>query len=201
MSQPPTYVPPPEQTPAPKRSNTVLWVVLILGVGAMCVGLVILAAILFPVFSQARLSAQRTACLSNVKQASLSLLMYASDNNDRFPLAREWMDRGISYSRSEESYKCPIVAASNPSGFGFGMNAQLGNLSMIGLSDPHELVLLFESGRVDRNFSGGMGDVVRPGRHGAGSKGSNFGFADGGCRYIVDGSSPGRWVAKVSASR
>jgi prepilin-type N-terminal cleavage/methylation domain-containing protein len=39
----------------------------------------ILAAILFPVFSQAREKARATACLSNMKQLGLAMLMYAED--------------------------------------------------------------------------------------------------------------------------
>lgn len=39
----------------------------------------ILAAILFPVFAQAREKARQTACISNVKQLSLAMLMYAED--------------------------------------------------------------------------------------------------------------------------
>jgi len=46
----------------------------------------ILAAILFPVFAQARESARTISCLSNVKQISLGLLMYVQDYDERFPL-------------------------------------------------------------------------------------------------------------------
>lgn len=45
----------------------------------------ILAAILFPVFAQARVAAQKTVCLSNMKQLALGMTMYLGDNNDRFP--------------------------------------------------------------------------------------------------------------------
>ncbi len=45
----------------------------------------ILAAILFPVFAQAREQARATACLSNVKQLGLGLLMYTQDYDQRFP--------------------------------------------------------------------------------------------------------------------
>jgi prepilin-type N-terminal cleavage/methylation domain-containing protein/prepilin-type processing-associated H-X9-DG protein len=44
----------------------------------------ILAAILFPVFAQARESARQTACLSNVKQIGLGGLLYMSDYDDTF---------------------------------------------------------------------------------------------------------------------
>jgi prepilin-type N-terminal cleavage/methylation domain-containing protein/prepilin-type processing-associated H-X9-DG protein len=44
----------------------------------------ILAAILFPVFAQARDKARSTACLSNLKQISTALLMYAQDFDETF---------------------------------------------------------------------------------------------------------------------
>ena len=42
----------------------------------------ILAAILFPVFSQARESARKTSCLSNLKQLGLATMMYAQDYDE-----------------------------------------------------------------------------------------------------------------------
>jgi prepilin-type N-terminal cleavage/methylation domain-containing protein/prepilin-type processing-associated H-X9-DG protein len=42
----------------------------------------ILAAILFPVFAQAKLAAKKTSDLSNMKQLELAFLMYANDNDD-----------------------------------------------------------------------------------------------------------------------
>src|SRR5204863_41233 len=47
----------------------------------------ILAAILFPVFAQARESARQTACLSNGKQIGLALHMYVQDYDESFPPA------------------------------------------------------------------------------------------------------------------
>ncbi len=45
----------------------------------------ILAAILFPVFAQARATARKTACLSNMKQLTLGMLQYVQDYDERFP--------------------------------------------------------------------------------------------------------------------
>ncbi len=42
----------------------------------------ILAAILFPVFAQARAKARQTACLSNVKQIGLGMMMYTQDYDE-----------------------------------------------------------------------------------------------------------------------
>lgn len=47
----------------------------------------ILAAILFPVFSQARAAARKAACMSNQKQLVLAVLMYAQDYDERLPRA------------------------------------------------------------------------------------------------------------------
>lgn len=44
----------------------------------------ILAAILFPVFAQARAAARKTACLSNMKQLGTSTLMYSQDYDETF---------------------------------------------------------------------------------------------------------------------
>ncbi len=49
----------------------------------------ILAAILFPVFAQAKEAAKKTSCLSNTKQIGLALLMYGNDNDDGYPT---WSD-------------------------------------------------------------------------------------------------------------
>lgn len=47
----------------------------------------ILAAILFPVFAQARAKARQTSCLSNQKQLATGILMYTQDYDEVLPLA------------------------------------------------------------------------------------------------------------------
>ncbi|MGC4044807.1 MAG: DUF1559 domain-containing protein [Armatimonas sp.] len=47
----------------------------------------ILAAILFPVFAQAREKARQTSCLSNQKQLGLALLAYVQDWDETYPVA------------------------------------------------------------------------------------------------------------------
>src|SRR3569833_1417203 len=45
----------------------------------------IIAAILFPVFAQAREKARQTVCASNLHQQGLAMLQYAEDNDSCFP--------------------------------------------------------------------------------------------------------------------
>jgi len=46
----------------------------------------ILAAILFPVFAQARDKARQASCLNNQKQIGLGILMYAQDYDETYPM-------------------------------------------------------------------------------------------------------------------
>jgi prepilin-type N-terminal cleavage/methylation domain-containing protein/prepilin-type processing-associated H-X9-DG protein len=47
----------------------------------------ILAAILFPVFAQAREKARQTSCLNNLRQYSTATLMYVQDYDEAFPMS------------------------------------------------------------------------------------------------------------------
>jgi prepilin-type N-terminal cleavage/methylation domain-containing protein/prepilin-type processing-associated H-X9-DG protein len=52
----------------------------------------ILAAILFPVFAQAREKARQTSCLSNMKQQGTAMMMYVQDYDDTY--AQVWYQAG-----------------------------------------------------------------------------------------------------------
>jgi prepilin-type N-terminal cleavage/methylation domain-containing protein len=56
----------------------------------------ILAAILFPVFAQAKMAAKKTAALSNIKQLGLANIMYMGDYDDRFAIGMgdDWWGPG-----------------------------------------------------------------------------------------------------------
>lgn len=49
----------------------------------------ILAAILFPVFSQAKEAAKKSACLSNLRQIGTAFFLYQGDYDDRLPDRRD----------------------------------------------------------------------------------------------------------------
>jgi len=62
-----------------KRAFTLIELLVVIAIIA------ILAAILFPVFAQAKLAAKKAASLSNQKQLGLGILMYANDYDDLYP--------------------------------------------------------------------------------------------------------------------
>jgi prepilin-type N-terminal cleavage/methylation domain-containing protein/prepilin-type processing-associated H-X9-DG protein len=49
----------------------------------------ILAAILFPVFAQAREKARQTSCTSNLKQLATGIMMYVQDYDEMFPRSNQ----------------------------------------------------------------------------------------------------------------
>jgi len=57
----------------------------------------ILAAILFPVFAQAKLAAKKTADLSNLKQTGLAFFMYGNDADDILPNGDEYGEKDQTY--------------------------------------------------------------------------------------------------------
>ncbi len=81
----------------------------------------ILAAILFPVFAQAREKARQISCLSNLKQIGLGLVMYNQDYDETMPLAFAGIDPinngGVNvipidsqlkpYIKNDQVWKCP----------------------------------------------------------------------------------------------
>jgi prepilin-type N-terminal cleavage/methylation domain-containing protein/prepilin-type processing-associated H-X9-DG protein len=85
----------------------------------------ILAAILFPVFAQARSKARQVSCLSNLRQIGTAVATYRDDYEGITPIIREcspapgwtpcqagkvtlgWMDFLLPYTKSYSIFKCP----------------------------------------------------------------------------------------------
>ncbi len=73
----------------------------------------ILAAILFPVFAQAKLAAKKTVDLSNMKQIGTMFLLYGQDYDDKFPLTsfpskgNSWPLRCQAYIKNWDMFRSP----------------------------------------------------------------------------------------------
>ena len=66
----------------------------------------ILAAILFPVFAQAREKARQTSCLSNLKQIGTATMLYADDYDECLPLMLNNVEPQYSYFKAQAGYPC-----------------------------------------------------------------------------------------------
>lgn len=72
----------------------------------------ILAAILFPVFAQAKLAAKKSVDMSNMNQIGKAIMMYAGDNDDRTMHVDHTSEYGwfvplYSYVKSQEVFRTP----------------------------------------------------------------------------------------------
>jgi prepilin-type N-terminal cleavage/methylation domain-containing protein/prepilin-type processing-associated H-X9-DG protein len=84
----------------------------------------ILAAMLFPVFAQAREKARQTTCASNMKQIGLAMMQYAQDNDEKLHATMfncrynppngwsgcnsgHWSIPYLPYAKNVEIWRCP----------------------------------------------------------------------------------------------
>jgi len=76
----------------------------------------ILAAILFPVFSQARENARKASCLSNMHQIDLGNLQYVQDYDEKFPLNRfDWPNVPYTWREAVQPYIKNLDVFKDPS--------------------------------------------------------------------------------------
>ena len=104
-----------------KRSRNAFTLIELLVVIAI---IAILAAILFPVFAQAKAAAKKTADLSNMSQIGKSIMLYANDWDDRSMVTDHesgylWYTPLFSYVKSNDVFRTPAyqrVAVQNDEG-------------------------------------------------------------------------------------
>lgn len=82
----------------------------------------ILAAILFPVFAQAREKARAISCTSNMKQLGTSVMMYVQDYDEVFPIGTpdawwpSWPTLVQPYVKNLQVFRCPDDSFNQPAG-------------------------------------------------------------------------------------
>jgi prepilin-type N-terminal cleavage/methylation domain-containing protein/prepilin-type processing-associated H-X9-DG protein len=134
----------------------------------------ILAAILFPVFAQAREKARATACLSNGKQIGLGIMMYSQDYDEMYPHNHQawaggsesigyaaWTQEIHPYLKNTDIFSCPsrksqsVVIINGPAGaLKIPYNYNIGGSEFV-----------FKSGRNDNAYeqaSVGMAQIGKP---------------------------------------
>lgn len=83
----------------PSRAFTLIELLVVIAIIA------ILAAILFPVFAQARAAARKATCLSNMKQIALGILMYVQDYDEMGTPKRAFTDPSAWFTGKEIIWK------------------------------------------------------------------------------------------------
>ena len=142
----------------------------------------ILAAMLLPALSKAKIKAQALSCMNNTRQVTLAWIMYGGDNNDQLLDARSWLagahnvenDAGSDFvdlekklpasalnfnlGRNVKVYKCPgdprISTMTNPRGYeGMPVSRSLSMNSWFGEGWGAEPYVIFRK----------SSDLTRPG--------------------------------------
>lgn len=117
------------------------------------------------------------SCLSNVKQLCLACLMYAQDNNERYPRLEGFTKAIMPYVKNSTIFVCPDRKSPHQ---GYALNPSLSGARIARISRPAETVLLYE---------GASGKPVFP--H---SGKTTVGFADGHCAMMTPAQVRGlRW--------
>jgi len=173
----------------------------------------ILAAILFPVFARAREKARQTACLSNIKQLGLAVMMYAQDYDERLPRHCQqpasganytWCKATEPYTKNAQIFQCPNMAtwrneANMCGGYTYNLS-RLPDGTTVGCTEqtlaritaPAGLLMITES-QDDANAVAWCGywgrDTNTPDPSyvhptGRHNEGSNVGYADGHAKWL-----------------
>jgi prepilin-type N-terminal cleavage/methylation domain-containing protein/prepilin-type processing-associated H-X9-DG protein len=131
----------------------------------------ILAAILFPVFAQARENARKAACLSNMHQIDLANLQYVQDYDEKFPLNRfdwpnvpyTWREAVQPYVKNLDVFKDPAFPDARvdtscwgspqvPKSYAYNghklnMDGSNGSLSLAAIQSPAQTLLIADMSR------------------------------------------------------
>jgi prepilin-type N-terminal cleavage/methylation domain-containing protein/prepilin-type processing-associated H-X9-DG protein len=110
----------------------------------------ILAAILFPVFAQAREKARQISCASNMKQLALGIVMYVQDSDELFPEAYDGRTLPACDSPGDAGGWCPADTRDNSHWQG-RIAPYLKSVGIFGCADDAD------GGHVDLNGGGATG--------------------------------------------
>lgn len=182
--QQPPGEPPPSQPP--KSNTNLIWVIVGVCFACVLISVGVMAAVMFPVFSQAKHAAKKTATLTNAKQHALGLLMYAADYDDRMP-SKHWCDLSMPYTKNEMLYSSLILSEGGSVRYDFAFGGTLQGETLMAVDDVANTFMTFESKNNSKNQVGGIELVPLPGRYrtpeGTASCAS---FTDGSARFVTD---------------
>ncbi len=144
------------QNQNPPKTSKILWIVLAVVLGFSCLACVILAAILLPMFSQAKQMSYRTKSMSNIKMIGTGIIMYTNDYDDVLPKSVDWQTSLKPYVMMPTVFMPPYQK--DPGGYAF--NKVLSGVSLTTIAEPQYTPMVFESSQSGENIAGGV-EILR----------------------------------------
>ncbi len=155
---------------APRQNNlTWLWIVLGVGCGCSVLAMMVLAAILFPVFKQAGSKVKSTICISNLRNLGTAVQMYVQDYDDKFPIADSWADRTYPYFKNYNVTRCPSVSATDKGKYGYAYNDKIAGVRYAKIKNPAISPLIYDSSNLQKSAHDAFTSLPVPARHGNGN--------------------------------
>jgi prepilin-type processing-associated H-X9-DG protein len=131
------------------------------------------AAMLLPALAKAKGRAQSIACMNNLRQLSMGVLMYTQGNGNKYPPSDQWCDAVRVNVGSAKVFQCP--GDSQGSRSDYALNQNLSELPMNKVKNAARTVMIFECDG-GWNQRGGRESALKASRHAGGVM---VGFADG----------------------
>jgi prepilin-type processing-associated H-X9-DG protein len=136
--------------------------------GCGLVGLVVVAAIVYPLLARER-GSRADSCEARLYQLALGLQMYAEDYDGGLPSAARWRSQLYPYVRDSRAFEC--LEPDPGTGTGYAMNPRLSGRVISDFTDPASVVAFYDADEFGR-------PVAR--HHG----GTNCAFLDGHVRWV-----------------
>lgn len=113
--------------------------------------------------------------------------MYASDHDERYPVANQWVDVLTHYTKNQDIFRSSYATPKNLKDYGFAFRSEFSLKPLKDFLEPECQVTLFDSTILSRNATSGLESLPKPGRYSRDSEPGNlYGYVDSHVRFIKD---------------
>lgn len=102
------------------------------------------------VFANAKKAAQKTACLSNIKQLGIAVMMYLADHEDKFTMNPSKLKATLyPYTKNDRIWTCPLTPKARAA---YSLNAKLLKKNHFDIEEIHNTVMVYEGSKGQLDF-------------------------------------------------
>jgi len=112
---------------------------------------------------------------SRLKQVNLGMIIYSNDYDNALPLANQWMDELVPYTKNDTLFHSPAVQLRDPSNYGYAINSAIVGQISTNFTQA-TTISIFDSTVLTRNATASTTTLPNPPRYGASN---TIGYLDG----------------------